>query len=474
MPSIFVTINGVISGCISGFGAIGNILIIVAFLKTKHLQTVNNIFLFQLAIVDFTKAVFLLTVKTYTQLSEEHYINGFYCPFSGFLACVTFIHSALLLAAIAVVRYIKIVKPKAFETFFAQRRMICYCSGLAFATTLLALLPIFGVGRYAYSHPHGVCFTNWDDENMTFRTLFYVYVMGVCYPVLVFCYSFIFFTLRKHKVRILANAKIARRRSAQKAASLAQRKRVDSYKKLGSTTNLGVVKSDEPLQDSDDIKVTHNGEAKVVKWDVALEMGAKEDETEEEEKIKEEKKKENETEEEEEEETKEEETNEDEDEMEGSENTEAKDEPEKAVSTQDLLKENGELGNKRKISVPKKDNKSKSNSSSLSRHAMRNEIRVTKIMFVVVIAFSICWLPAFFTTVIEFAVGHDIISKEGKIVIITLVDMKVLLNPLIYGIWNKQFRQALKALFLKGVAAVSSSTRDGDSKVSHSQSNANN
>jgi len=110
MPSIFVTINGVISGCISGFGGIGNILIIVAFLKTKHLQTVNNIFLFQLAIVDFTKAVFILTVKTYTQLSENHYINGFYCPFSGFLSCVTFIHSALLLAAIAVVRYVKIVK----------------------------------------------------------------------------------------------------------------------------------------------------------------------------------------------------------------------------------------------------------------------------------------------------------------------------------------------------------------------------
>ena len=469
MPSIFVTINGVISGCISGFGGIGNILIIVAFLKTKHLQTVNNIFLFQLAIVDFTKAVFILTVKTYTQLSENHYINGFYCPFSGFLSCVTFIHSALLLAAIAVVRYVKIVKPKAFETFFSQRRMICYCSGLAFATTLLALLPIFGVGRYAYSHPHGVCFTNWDDENMTFRTLFYVYVMGICYPVLVFCYSFIFFTLRKHKVRILANAKIARRRSAQKAASLAQRKRVDSYKKLGSTTNLGMVKSDEPLQDSDDIKVNHNGEAKVVKWDVALEMQTREDEMEEGENIKEEK-----IEKETEDGTKEEVTNEDEEEMEGSEKTEEKGAPEKAISTQDLLKENGELENKRKISVPKKDNKSKSNSSSLSRHAMQNEIRVTKIMFVVVVAFSVCWLPAFFTTVIEFAVGHDIISKEGKIVIITLVDMKVLLNPLIYGIWNKQFRQALKALFLKGVAAVSSSTRDGDSKISHSQSNATN
>ena len=438
MPSLFVTINAVISGCISLFGGIGNALIIIAFLKTKHLQTVNNVFLFQLAIVDFTKAVFILTVKTYTQLSGEHYITGFYCPFSGFISCVTFIHSALLLAAIAVVRYIKIVKSRTFEKLFSQRRMVYYCSSLSFATTFLALLPIVGVGRYAYSHPHGVCFTNWDSENMVFRTLFYVYVMGICYPILVFCYSFIFFSLRRHKTRIVANAKMARRRSAQKAASLAQHKRVDSYKKLGSSTNLGLANADESASGSGDVKVNQNGETKVVKWDVSLEIETEERESNESEEVKEDPKKED------------------------GENQDKK------MSVE--LKNREVLTSNRKTSVPKKDDKDKNTKSSLSRHAMRNEIRVTKIMFVVVIAFSICWLPAFFTTVIEFSIGH-VISETGKIIIITLVDMKVLLNPLIYGIWNKQFRHALKALFLKGIAVVTSSTRDVDSKASHSQSN---
>ena len=442
MPSLFITINGIISGCISLFGAIGNFLIIIAFLKTKHLQTVNNVFLFQLTIVDFTKAVFILTVKTYTQLSEQHYVAGFYCPFSGFISCVTFIHSALLLAAIAVVRYVKIVKSRTFEKLFSHRRMVYYCCSLSFATTILALLPIFGVGRYAYSLSHGVCFANWEAENMVFRTLFYVYVMGICYPILVFCYTFIFFSLRKHKTRILTNALIARRRSAQKAATLAQHKRVDSYKKLGSTTNLGSANSNEPVQDSDDVKINENGETKVVKWDVNLEI-----------------------------ETEEQGAKDDREIEEGSEKNGLEEKRDKKVSMQDPSLGNNEMANKRKISVPKKENKRQSNASSLSRHAMRNEIRVTKIMFVVVVAFSICWLPAFFTTVVEFSVGH-VISETGKIIIITLVDMKVLLNPLIYGIWNKQFRDALKALFLKGIAIVSSSAREAESRTSQSQSNA--
>ena len=427
----------------------------MAFLQTKPLQTVNNVFLFQLAIVDFTKAAFILTVKTYTQLRAEQYVAGFYCPFSGFISCVTFIHSALLLAAIAAVRYVKIVKPKAFERLFSRRRMICYCSGLAFATTILALLPIFGVGRYDYSKPHGVCFTSWADENQTFRTLFYVYVMGICYPVLVFCYSFIFYSLRKHKKRILLNAKMARRRSAQKAATLAQQKKEASYRKMESTSNLEEAvqaNTDEAVEDGDDIKVGQDGETKVVRWNLALEIETKETNASE---------------------NNEEDANAKNEEV--AENGIACEEHcrEKKESVQKPLKENDELAKTRKVSVPEKGSKAKDSSSSLSRHAIRNEIRVTKIMFVVVITFSICWLPAFFTTVIEFAVGH-IIPENALIIIITLVDMKVLLNPLVYGIWNKQFRQALKALFLKGVAAVSSSTRDGDSRASQSQSNAGN
>lgn len=440
MPSLFVTTNGIISGFISLFGAVGNALIIVAFLKTKPLQTVNNIFLFQLAIVDFTKAVFILTVKTYTQLTEEHYVAGLYCPFSGFLSCVTFIHSALLLAVIAIVRYVKIVKSRTFEKIFSKRRMIIYCSSLAFATTILALLPIFGVGRYDYSKPHGVCFTRWIDENLVFRSLFYVYVMGFCYPVLIFCYSFIFYSLRKHKNRVLENSKLARRRSAQKATTLVQQKREGSYRKMDSNTNLDVA-----IQDGADIEACKDGGTKVVKWNLTLEM-----------------------------ETKETDDNVEVDEKAEGEEVEkngmASGEKESGAATEESPKEKEEVEKTRKKSVPKKE---KGGNSSLSRHAIRNEIRVTKVMFVVVITFSICWLPAFFTTVIEFSVGPTI-PETGLFIIITLVDMKVFLNPMIYGIWNKQFRHALLALFLRGVAAVTSSTRDGDSRASHSQSNAGN
>lgn len=439
MPSLFITINAIISGCISFFSSIVNILIIVTFLTTKRLQNVNNTFLFQLAVVDLTKAVFVLGVRTYTQLKEEQ-IVGFFCPFSGFIGCITSVHSALLLAAIAVVRYVKIVKPRTYERIFSKTRMICYCCALAFATIFLALLPIFGVGKYDYSKAHGICFARWIEENMPFRILFYVYVMGFCYPVLIFCYSFIFYSLRKHKSRVLANSRRARRISAIKNSNVALRKPDESYKKMENSTNSG-----EVVQDDIDIELQNNDLTKVVKWNIELNVDCKEAGN----------------------------TNvfeESELENDSSENNEMVCEKMPEGSIKGPLEMENVMKEKGKISSPREGHKEKNKGSSVSRHAIRNEIRVTKIMFVVVVAFSICWLPAFFATLIQYAKGPGSVSETAFFVIVILVDIKVLLNPLIYGIWNKQFRDPLKALFLKGIGVVSISSREGDSRASNSQS----
>ena len=469
MPPTFVIFNALISACISLFGAIGNILIIIAFIKTKSLQTVNNVFLFQVAIVDFTKAVFILSVKAYTELADEHYVASYYCPFSGFISCITFVHSAMLLAAIAVVRYVKIVKTRSFETMFTRKRMVYYCVGLAASTTILAILPLVGVGEYAYSDYHGVCFTNWESKNAVFRSLFYVYIMGLCFPVIIFCYAYIFLSLRKHKQRILDNARLARKRSAQKAASLkaalVQKKKEGSYRIMKSSSNLPVVTEPGKEQNS------ANDEKKSLEWNVKLEVGKSEkvpgdndgnnhddDLTDNNSKSLDENAKQPEP-----------------AKQTGRTDNETK-ESSNQLTVKDTPTENGRPKS-RKITFPalvtKKEKETGSNGgrkAKLSSRVINKEIRITKVMFTVVIAFCVCWLPAFFANVLLLTNAVHI-SPTGRYVVITLVDMKVLLNPLIYGIWNKQFRRALKSIFVNVIADVSSA-REPNSRTSQSQSNA--
>ena len=70
---------------------------------------------------------------------------------------------------------------------------------------VFAILPYFGVGVYAYSNSHGVCFTNWESENREFRIVLYSVVVGVAFPVLTLFYTKLYFVLRQRKTCILAN-----------------------------------------------------------------------------------------------------------------------------------------------------------------------------------------------------------------------------------------------------------------------------
>eukprot|EP00794_Sanderia_malayensis_P007955 gene7955-8812_t len=207
MAPELVELNASWTILIAIFAVIGNSLIIYVFCKVKSLRTVNNTFLCQLAVVDLTKAVVILPVKAHTQLHSVENL-GFFCQIAGFVSTVTFVLSALLLAAVAVVRYFKIVGTRNYSKVFTKRRTVYYSIAMLAATTVLALLPIVGLGEYTYSSHHGVCFAKWAEENIAFRSLFYAFTMGLCYPVLIVCYGSIFSKLRRHRNSIVANLRV--------------------------------------------------------------------------------------------------------------------------------------------------------------------------------------------------------------------------------------------------------------------------
>ena len=385
--------NAVLSAIIALGGIVGNSTIITAFFRRKALRNVNNVFLVQLAFVDLTKAVFILPVKVYTNLSllsnqrhkEPCFDLGYYCKISGFISTITFIHSALLLAAIGVVRYVKMVRSVSFNSIFSRRNTACYCLILALPTIILALLPVTGVGLYAYSPYHGVCFTNWAKENETYRIIFYIYI-SVGYVAILFSYGRIYFKLRQHRKNTQASLDSAKFSSDQGR----YRRRSNSNQSANEERSSQVNNEKQSHVSAGCISMECDSEINERNAEVSTVTG-----------------------------------------------------PQPNESTQ---KGNGNVKSPDDRTLPTKP-------TVRSHSSFRVELKVTKVMFAIVVAYTVCWVPAFIVNIIMLStqgtsnVNSQKIDPVALFYIITVVDLKVLLNPIIYGIWNGQFRKEIKGLF---------------------------
>ena len=391
MATVFMTINIVINAIFSIGGILGNSIIIYAFLRTKSLQTVNNVFLFMLAIADFIKSLLILPVKTYNQHIGEKRIPAGVCELSGFTVVMLTLLTIGLLDAIAFVRYYKIVQWAAFDRVFSRRRMQYYCIAVLVFPTILGLLPIIGVGKYTYSRFHGVCFANWSDANILYRCLLYVYIIIIGYTVLIFCYGKIFYTLRRHSKRMQKKStKAGESKSRQSGAStkinhgygsVVADKSESSFTESQSTNEVGQL-ADESMA----TKKTTTNLSPISEQNSGI----------------------------------------------STESYEMKSSCSQ-VSTTEYDDSSKEVQNKQR-----------------KRRRLRNrigfsrkEVQITKVMFAVVLAYALSWLPALLTTVLKLA-NLLKLSPEFVYIMVTLVDMMVFLNPLIYGFWNKQFRDAIK------------------------------
>ena len=80
----------------------------------------------------------------------------------------------------------------------------------------------------------------------------------------------------------------------------------------------------------------------------------------------------------------------------------------------------------------------------LLRNLPEHEYRLTKVLLLIVVAYVLCWTPA--TVVHYIEAGGERVPRIYLYFIVTLVELKSALNPLIYGVGNKRYRRALVKL----------------------------
>lgn len=75
------------------------------------------------------------------------------------------------------------------------------------------------------------------------------------------------------------------------------------------------------------------------------------------------------------------------------------------------------------------------------------EINVTKTLFLTVCAFIICWTPISIVDFVGFGQGSWNLPREVYVLYTFLGQLSTVINPVIYGVMNKTFRDEYKKLF---------------------------
>ena len=166
-----------------------NVVILIIYYKNKNVRNMNNAIVTFLSICDLIRGVVIMLIKTYNHYTLATNLMEPLCTITTATSAFTFVFNPLLLALIAVVRYLKIVPWNVPLLSLTFKKIYTCLLSLAILAMVFAILPYFGVGVYTYSNSHGARFTNWESENREFRIVFYSVVVGVAFRVLTLCYT---------------------------------------------------------------------------------------------------------------------------------------------------------------------------------------------------------------------------------------------------------------------------------------------
>jgi len=198
MRADFIIFVQIFLSLIMAIGTIGNSLTIIAIITCKKHRTTQNVYMGGLAISDL---LVCMTLPPYTiwQLSVDrashmimltHDDNDVICKMLGMLFIGALMSSIHHLSAVAINRYILIMKPAhVYMKLYTKQRVIgSIC--LIWVVSLASLLPgILGFGSFGYNVYLGACVVT--DEPMSkimAMTILFVPTFCVCFSVMIFAY----------------------------------------------------------------------------------------------------------------------------------------------------------------------------------------------------------------------------------------------------------------------------------------------
>ncbi|XP_025110449.1 trissin receptor-like [Pomacea canaliculata] len=145
---------------------LGNIVVLIVFARSKRMHTRTNLFLANLAVADFCVGVFCVLPTLSTFLSRVWVLGQVMCKLYYFVNYLAYTASILLLAVIAVERYIAIMHPLRSRRFFTAPRLFV-AQGVVWGIAAVYNIPILLMIDTHPTQNGWYCFLTPSDFDMT-------------------------------------------------------------------------------------------------------------------------------------------------------------------------------------------------------------------------------------------------------------------------------------------------------------------
>ena len=179
----------------------GNILVCVAILRFKQLQTLTNTLIFSLAVTDLLTPCVRVLYIAISMLKQQWIFDCTWCKLSSVLGVFLCAASIMHLCAISVERFVVIKWPLHHERLITKKRVMSVITAIWIIALLLSLFPYFNLVHLTFSGSLLDCEIYWD-ENPKMSVILAVFFFFLPFQTMTVTYYFIFKEVHRQTRRV--------------------------------------------------------------------------------------------------------------------------------------------------------------------------------------------------------------------------------------------------------------------------------
>ena len=180
-------------------GAIGNLVVLLAVVKCPKLQKSYNFIIAALAITDLTFNTVIMPFYADTFLTRRWRYSAVFCKFNTFLGTMVVMASGLHIGLIALNRYVLIVLPHLYQSIACKRAIACQIAFIWLLSFLTVLPGILGWNAVVeYSDQIGRCNYVRSESKLS---LYFIFGIGFFLPCIMMAFAYIQVYLAIHHSR---------------------------------------------------------------------------------------------------------------------------------------------------------------------------------------------------------------------------------------------------------------------------------
>ncbi|XP_071944065.1 octopamine receptor beta-2R-like [Antedon mediterranea] len=186
---VLLIVESIILSILCVVGLFGNLLTIVAIVRTNKLRITGNYFLVNLALADIIVCVIIEPFYLLTLISDRWpFSSKTFCVILAAMAIIALVSSVLNLLAIAVNRYFCIVQNQRYATLYTTCRSIFYCVMIWVGSFILVLPAGSAIDVFGYNEYLVACGIKATNDSWIYQIITMLIMFAFSMMTFFFCY----------------------------------------------------------------------------------------------------------------------------------------------------------------------------------------------------------------------------------------------------------------------------------------------